>query len=488
MARHVFYKRSKRGALNAAEKSLGDSIEALCKTHNIDPNTLGQATNLEELGDIKSVLEAQINSSPPVKKPTESAKESAENTQKNTPAKKERPAQVKPDESLKEPVVKKTTDSTPAPDVSQSSATEKFNMGDFIPQENSNAFAAKFKTADRDYAVHNEFDQSLPNAPQKPLTETEKPTAPTTSKTTTSDITETTETTSTIPAATEPAATQVNDSTRNPWEIDTDQAQVVEEAPTTTDPNLTSDDPEKVALAEATKKKATKHIAKQAATFYAFLCEKGGNWAGRISENRLAKMEANGLIDRNFILDEDQKQTVEDFVDDHNKKLKELVVLDEDVKDDFQEALQLVMEKHQFEVTPEVNLAIVTISGIATVVKTAMDIKKDSIKILNKTSRTYTLVQNQLAEAQAEIARLKAQNANNAPAQPSIVPKNTAPANTTGEPEIPKATFVKTEPAKQRGSETVTSTQEEITSDIEGEEENRRRLNVKTTTTDKKTP
>ena len=378
-----FYKRTTRGALKSIEKQLVENISNICETYNVDPSTLDVANSIDELQDLKDVLELTHGKVSSTSKKTTPPKSNTSIESGNVDDVEQSDSTSASEFDQPEPV----EPNVPTP----GNEAPKFNLGDFVPQENSNAFAMEFESKGRDYAkgiietgdsTINQNDDSVPTRSSE-----------------VDDLSDSSEATSSAP----------DDSTPSPWQVDTSDEVEVKNRDQQVEEDSKSDDPEKVALASATKKKATKHIAKQAASMYAIVVEKTGNWAGQISEKSLDKMEAEGTIDRQYVIDDFSNQTVDQFVDNHNNQLKDVVTLDEDVKEDFQEALELVMEKHQWEVTPEVNLAIVAISGIATVVKQGRDLRKDTMRVLEKASKTYQIVHHELVQQQDENASLKAE-------------------------------------------------------------------------------
>jgi hypothetical protein len=401
-----FYKREKRGALSSKERNLVAKIESLVDQNDVDVNELGSARNVDQLEVMLEALEEEygsttIESSSPKEEPTNF----------------EEPKETKPVESSTEQVnVPKETGS--------------YELSQFVSQENSHPFAIEFESAGRDYAkggptINPSIDESEQNLDDKPVENTES-----------SRFSE-----------------SATDSVASPWDVPTDKETEFSSSRIDTD-NVESDDPEKTALAESTKKKATKHIAKQAANLYAIVTEKLGGWAGKISDKKLEALEEEGKIDREYVVDKGRNLTIQGIADNHNSQLKKMVKLDDDVKDDFQEALELVMEKHQFEVTPEVNLAIVTISGIATVVKTATDLKKDTMELIEKSGKNAMVIQNQLERERAmrEDLQRQIEEMKNGSA---ILESNTESPQQQTQGEVKEMSFVKKTELDVSDTETV---------------------------------
>jgi hypothetical protein len=440
MAKNPFYKRTKRGALQGVERELIAEIEAMCENKGIDVRTLDVASNVEELRDLRDAVElrgaeksaSDTNTNNNSDKPTSTTDKAADTNAEaaNKEESFEAPEETKPN-------------AEPTPEPSEFEKTGKsFDMADFVPQDNSNPFATEFIKEGREYAT-GEVNIGQPEAVESPAPDP-KP--------------ERTPSVESVSEATPVEAVEpVNDSVASPWDVSTDNEVEVNNRESQVDQDLNSDDPEKVKLAETTKKKATKHIAKQAANLYAIVVEKAGKWTGQISEKTLTKLENEGKLDREFVIDDQTGETVDRFVDNHNDNLTAAVKLDEDVKDDFQEALELVMEKHQWEVTPEVNLAIVAISGFATTIQQARQCRNESMKVLDKASKTYQMVTYELTEAhsrndelEAQIAELQAQlsASKNGQAQPSVQPSVPATENNltvVTPPPIRKGSFNKKE-------------------------------------------
>jgi hypothetical protein len=452
MAKIPFYKRTKPGALSTEERNLTEAIESLCQKNNVSADSLKIARTVEDLEELKKSLETTAGKPSSSESSSEEVSETAPDQNFDVDLETEKALEKKPsvEKTHQEPIP------SSKPDISST-----FEMSDFVPQENSNPFTSQFKTEGRDYTkgeVNVGGDQKIDVNNTEAGSKTQR----------TPTVDEVPEIGTTAPA---------NDSTPAPWAVNTDNEIEVNNREKGLQDDINSDDPEKVKLAESTKKKATKHISKQAANLYAIIVEKTGRYAGEIPEKRLDKLEREGKLDRQFIIDEKSGETVEKFVDDHNKRLKDLVKLEDDVKEDFQEALELVMEKHQFEVTPEVNLAIVTISGFATTIQQARQCRNESMKVLEKAERTYKLVNEQLAqsydrnrELEQQLLELKVQMKERESGSPARVVN--LPVN-QGEPAIKSGTFSKPNTDEvSHGEKTITESEnliETITSQIEGE-------------------
>jgi len=175
------------------------------------------------------------------------------------------------------------------------------------------------------------------------------------------------------------------------------------------EPESTEESENKTKLAKSTSKKATKSLAKNAAKVFEFLTEWGTHKYGKISDSYLDKLESKGLLDRHYVLDPEQGKTIAQLIDQHNESISKIKT-DPDASDDLVEAMLLVAEKHEIEVTPETNLAMVVISMIVSLARESHEQKMLMKRTLRKATDNYTLGVRQVQTMEQEIERLKAEN------------------------------------------------------------------------------
>lgn len=220
---------------------------------------------------------------------------------------------------------------------------------------------------------------------------------------------------------------EVIQSVRNPWESRAETAEeneaIKSQSPTEEveeitvhkeDVELSEEEKDKIALAKKTSAIATKSLAKQTAKIFDWITTGGAKWYSKISDKKLDQLEEKGLLDRNFILDDGR--TISSLIDEHNELIDELLETDPEMLDELIDALLLVAQKHEIQVSPEANLGMVVITMLISKFKTGHDAKKQINKVLKKSQDIYLIQTRNLADAESrasqaeeELARLKAE-------------------------------------------------------------------------------
>jgi hypothetical protein len=390
-----FYKKGKKGRNTSLENHAIKEIQEIMEANGID--SVETATTPEELYALRDKLKNKYGSK--AEAPKEEPKQAPVEEPKQDPVEepKQDPVEAPAENPKEEFELTPTEEEAPA-----SSPEHHFKISDFQPVQEINPFTAPFKKEDL-FKAENEF--RLDEEEVKPPTE---------DKFSQHELPEHT------------------DATPNAWEIAKSRGDKPIESLEVEEVSSSSDEM-KVKPQSETSKKATKSLAKQSAKIFQFISEWAVKRYAKVSEKNLNKMEEQDLIDRNFMVN---GKTVAELIEDHNDLIDEMIKVDEDMKEDLVDALMLVAEKHQIEMSPESNLAMVVITIMISLGKAGYDAKQEMRKTLRKISDTYVLnkrglqqAQDENAQLREEIKQLRSNNGNmgeqptaQAPADPQVDP------------------------------------------------------------------
>jgi len=377
-----------KGRKSALEQQMVEESEKIIAENNVDISTLDLPKTPDELRDFRNDLKAKYGEATPQPKQKEpsSTQDDLEPSTESSDVEFDQP----------EPVAQSEEPSTPV--------TRKFDLSEFEPVETSNPFFESFPEEDMHKATS---DFPVFNEPE-PVVETAQPSVP-------------------------------NDSVPDAWELmrqKREKTQAIGGLESAVDSveaeTIPASDTNKVPLADSTKKKATESMARQMAKITTFLTELGVKKVSKISEKHLDRLEEQGLIDRNFDVN---GKTVTELLDDHNDLIDKMIEVDPQSKNDLIEAIKLVAEKHQIEMSPESNLAMVVVTIIISLAQAGLSQKREFKKTLKKISDTYTMQKRQIAPMEAEIQKLRDENARLnrngvAPAQAPVIPMPFPEGNT----------------------------------------------------------
>lgn len=355
-----WYKKG-RGRMSSVEKATVSQINDIIEEFGVDISYYEAPTTPNELNDLKDGLIAEFGQPKLKKDKFPESKNSLEEAEAEAKLKAESNSQDSDIEQTSEEF--ELEENKPADNIVESSKTDAFEITDFEEVNTPNPFAEEFKKEDM-YKVSNFTDPEPLDSQIDPVNQIE--------------------------------------SVPNAWDI----AKTTQEKPTTLEINSatpispettqTPEEKEKVKLAKKTGKVATENIAKQGAKIFEFITEIGIKKYSKISDKHLEKLEEQDLIDRNFIV---KGKTVSELIEEHNDLIDELIKTDPEMREELIEALMLVAEKHQIEMSPESNLAMVVITMLLTLGKAGYDQKKAIKKLIKKVSDQYTLGKHALSEA-----------------------------------------------------------------------------------------
>jgi len=211
---------------------------------------------------------------------------------------------------------------------------------------------------------------------------------------------------------------QPNDSVGNPWEKKRSPEVKTEEPGSPAPANasgenldLSDDEKKKVKLAKTTSKKASENLAKQVTNLTCTVLEGGAKWYGKlpIREKKIQKLEDEGQLDRHFVVDKATHKTLNHLIDEHKQFLDEVISIDPDQKEDLMQAIMLVAEKHDVQVSPESNLMMVLLNIAITIGQASHQQKKKMERMISKVSDSYVQQSQRIAPLENENADLKEQ-------------------------------------------------------------------------------
>jgi hypothetical protein len=361
-----WYKKGK-GRKSSVENASIRTVNDLIEQNNIDISKYDSPTTPNELYELRNKLLEEYGS--PVIKKDVLPSETTENVSAQEPIL---------DDSSKTNFQEPEPVETPVE--SQTQSTRTFELSDFVEQKSDSPFTDEFPAEDMHKAT-SDFPSYVP-----------EPTPP--------------------PESSQAIEQVSNDSVPDAWEQmkkkrDRGSALGTETVEATAEPVSSTPKSDKVPLADETKRKATESMARQMAKITTFLAELGVKKVSKLSDKHIDKLEDQGLIDRNF---EVNGRTVAELLDDHNDLIDKMIEVDPQSKNDLVEAIKLVAEKHQIEMSPESNLAMVVVTIIISLAQAGLSQKKEFKKTLKKISDTYTMQKRQIAPMEEEIARLRAEN------------------------------------------------------------------------------
>jgi len=438
-----FYNKGKKGRNTSLENHAIQEIVNIMEKNGIDE--VETVTTPEDLYALRDKLKAKYGSA----QNTDTVQSKRGNIKAETKAPVQENLDPVPDP---DPDPKEEFTLTPEDEITtEKSSNPHFNLSDFVEVKDINPFSAPFKQEDM-FKASNEFA----------LTPNE-------------------ETATTHDRFGNNPLPENSDATPNAWEIAKQRGASEKPIERLDVETVESSDEMKVKPQSETSKKATRSLAKQSAKIFQFISEWGVKKYSKVSEKHVAGLEEQDLIDRNFMVN---GKTVAELVEEHNDMIDELIKVDEDAKEDLVDALMLVAEKHQIEMSPESNLAMVVVTILISLGKAGYDAKQEMRKTLRKISDTYVLNKRGLQQAQDENAQLRAElrmlRSNNgnmgsvqppAPEVPEESPVKSLSFGSNGDKaQKPSLSIIKPVEITERNIEEASAELEEIDSEVEGDQ------------------
>jgi hypothetical protein len=375
-----FYKRG-RGRKTTHEKDILKEVNDIIDANDVDTSEMEIIDNFDDLQNFRDDL---------VRKYGKVREEEPEQVEEKPSAKKEQTEQFELEETEDKPTEQITT------------SNDEYSLSDFTEVKTQHAFSEGFKEEDL-YKAENSFEQEPEptNSGSEALSEPTEQAQPNDS----------------VPDAFAEArkarkTRQRIESVNNDDEVSDEKSEESER---------------KAKLSKTVSKKATKNVARQTAKIVTFLMEGGAKWYGKVPDKTLDKLEQQGKIDRHYVYDKNKNKTVAELVDEHNTFLDEVVKVDADTHDDLVEALMLVAEEHEIEVSPTNNLLLVILSMGISLFQASHTQKKEMQRTLKKMQDNYQLEivrngqlkqeveqkDNKIAELEAQIKSLSFGSQNN---------------------------------------------------------------------------
>jgi polyhydroxyalkanoate synthesis regulator phasin len=372
-----FYLKGK-GRKTALERSQMSTIEELIEQHDIDISEYNPASTPHELEELRNQLVDKYGT-PPVKKPeTQSAKPSPAPVESNSSS---------GDTEFAEPEFA-DPEPTKAEDIT-SSSTRTFDLSEFVPTQAKSPFEDHFPAEDM-HKAHNDFPTIEPQ-----------------------------------PEPTKVQQTQT-DSTPNAWEVLKNRSDKVNSIDRIDDPEPIASEPsksdsgdgKKVPLSSEARKKANESFARQTAKIFSWLSESGVKYFSKVKDKHITELEQEGLLDRNY---EVGGKTVAELLEQHHELIDEMVKVDPQSKNDLIEAIKLVAEEYEVEMSPMANLGMVIVTILLTMAQAGIQTKREFKRHLKKVSDQYVMQKRQITPMQNRIDELEQQlrtQSPKAPAQP----------------------------------------------------------------------
>ena len=427
-----WYKKGK-GRKSALENAQVKDIEILIEEHGIDILEYDSPTTPQELSDLRTNLINKYGT-PPIKKdvfPSDVKKSEPTIEQTQEPA-----PEAESGETFEEPELTEPIAETSSP------STKTWDLSDFKPKETTSPFEASFPEQDMFKAV-----DSFPQIEPEPTPE---------------------------PSAT---PTEPTDSTPNAWEVLKNRNEKLGALERIDDPDSeeskgtsNTDGEKKVAMSSEARKKSSEAFARQTAKIFTWLSESGVKYFSKVKDKHITELEQEGLIDRNYQVG---GKTVAELLDQHHELIDEMVKVDPQSKNDLIEAIKLVAQEHEIEMSPMANLGMVIVTILLTMGQAGIQTKREFKRHLKVVSDQYVINKRQIAPMEDEIRQLKSklsqQENGSVSAQPSsfsapVEIETPAPAK----PPIKELSF---KPKDKSGLNIQRSTPQEIEEEISGIEE-----------------
>jgi len=378
-----FYKKG-RGRKTAMENQHISQIQRIIDNNDVDMQEYNVASNPNELETLRDELKRDFGLPSIEKQDTSSSQADPEPQTDNTKNSDSAETEFDETESFDQPTETENSDL----ESTEMNVDEKYSISDFKEIENRHPFSQPFKEEDMFKAnrfVEDDADMEPEEIdPTKDMSiSSEKP--------------------------------EENDSVEDPWK----RRQKISEQPSETSSNVkspspsgsTSDQPlseeekKKVKLNKSTGKKASKMMAKNVTNLTCGALEGGAKWYGKlpVSEKRLSKLEKSGKLDRHFVVDKETQKTFNHIADEHKDFLDKVIKIDEDQKEDLNEAILLLSEKHDVEVTPESNLLMCLVTIVISLWQVSNEQKKKMDRVISKISDQYVLESQRIAPLEKEV-------------------------------------------------------------------------------------
>ena len=183
-------------------------------------------------------------------------------------------------------------------------------------------------------------------------------------------------------------------------------------------------------------------------------------------------------------VDKANQKTLNHLIDEHKQFLDEVIAIDPDQKEDLMQAIMLVAEKHDVQVSPESNLMMVLLNIAITIGQASHQQKKKMERMISKVSDSYVQQSQRIAPLENENEQLKEQlrviQGGNSPVAQPVEPIQTDNNNNAEEP-IKHLAFgtpgekdisiisKDSNTINSGGIETASALMEEVTSKVEGD-------------------
>jgi hypothetical protein len=438
-----------RGRKTAQEKSLISDIEKIISENDLKASDLDQASSVEELEALRDNLQNEFPGS--ASEGTSRSFKAPDNMDGEEPAPKEPSNDVDPEPAPKE------TENFDSPEMSDGVFEDNYKLSDFEELNTSHPFTAEFKEEDmfkasefsERFNEHGGSGESDPGAVENSVND---------------------------PGTDAPSPElSAQESAPQPWEVPSEPTPQSSSPVEITGPENPEDE-KKVKLARSTSKKATKSFAKQMTNLTCMGMEGGAKWFGKVKESDLKKLEKQGKIDRDWIFDQQSGKSVKQWIDQNNEFLDEVINIDEDTRDELEEAILLVAEKHDIQVSPESNLMFILLNIAFTIGKASWDHRKMMKRTLDRISDNYTLNAKMYNEQQVELEQLREykRNSQRNKTNGSETPEQETPIKELSFDKAgsdkPSLSVKKEDPQVERKVEGATAILEEVTSTIEGDD------------------
>lgn len=192
---------------------------------------------------------------------------------------------------------------------------------------------------------------------------------------------------------------------KEPWEIEPENS-----FPVAGEENSEAEIQPESESGEGPKNKLSDTATKQMVSTGVDLLCSGIEWAGRkvacVDIWKLRKLEMAGKLNLQMPIMNDGT-TVEQWAKNHNNAVDSSIVIDDESREDLINATLLVAEKHNFEVTPEMNLGLTLGAIIVKVGSSAIALRNDSNKMLKEAQYMYETQFKKIEELQKENERLR---------------------------------------------------------------------------------